>query len=152
MKVAPVSADLLIKLAMAGVVVGVAVYYARRVAGALPSFDLELPDVGAWVDRAGAFVGEVGTAVGEGATWVGDNLGGRAHITDPATFPPLTNPWGIYLTAEQQRAHDAYVAEGTVLGSVVDFISRLGNQVPTVPVVRPDVQVIATRGRVVGGL
>lgn len=108
MKVAPVSADLLIKLALAAVVVGGGVYLARRAWSALPGLpDFQLPDVGAWVDGAGRFVGGVGATVGDGAAWIGDTFGGTAHVTNPATLPPIDNPYGVYLTDEQRRIVDA---------------------------------------------
>lgn len=134
MKVAPVSADLLIKLALAAAVVGGAWYMARRaraaIDGVLP--DWTMPDLGAWVDGAGRFVGDVGSTVGDGARWAADSLGGTAHNTDPATWnlPPLDNPYGVYLTLEQRKVYDAAVERGTVFGDVWGFITRIGNQVP----------------------
>lgn len=47
MKVAPVSADLLIKLALVALVVGGGVYLVRRASGAIGD---ALPDVGGWID------------------------------------------------------------------------------------------------------
>lgn len=64
MKIAPISADLLVKLALVALVVGGGVYVARRVWGSLPSLP-GLPDVGAWVDSASNFVGDTAAAAGE---------------------------------------------------------------------------------------
>lgn len=113
MKVAPVSADLLIKLALVALVVGGGVYLVRRASNAIGgAFDVlpDLPDVGAWVDSAARFAGDVGDTVGSGAGWVGDTFGGTAHITNPATFPTLDNQWGIYLTPEQRQVYDTQVS------------------------------------------
>ena len=136
MRVAPVSADLLIKLALAAVVVGGAVYLARRatqaLGDALPSF----PDVGAWVDSAGDFVGSVGSSVGQGAGWVADNFGGTAHTTAPnydLGSSPAWNPYGIAMTPAQRGIYDDTVARGTIFGDVWDFLARIGSQVPSSP-------------------
>lgn len=140
MKVAPVSADLLIKLALLGVVVVGGVYLVRRASSAIGDALPDLPDVGAWVDRAGQFAGDVGDTVGGGATWVADTFGGTAHTTNPADFAPsvwLQNPYGIYLSPEQQKVHDATVEQGTTIGNLWDWVVKLGNQVPA-PTYSPD--------------
>ena len=133
MKIAPVSADLLIKLALAAAVVGGAVYLARRATNTLGDLLPEFPDVGAWVDSAGAFVGDVGSTLNTGATYVADTFGGTAHNTNPASWnlPPLDNPYGVYLTPEQRKVYDATVEEGTVFGKAWDWLASIGNQVPT---------------------
>jgi len=137
LKVSPVSADLLIKLALAAAVVGGAWYMARRARAALGEVlpDWSLPDLGAWVDGAGRFAGDVGTTISDGAGYVADTFGGTAHTTDPATWnlPPLDNPYGVWLTPEQRKVHDAAVAEGTVFGKAWDWLARIGNQVPSTP-------------------
>lgn len=140
MKIAPVSADLLIKLALIAAVVGGGVYLVRRassaIGGALPDF----PDVGAWVDSATNFVGDVGSVASDGAGWVADNLGGTAHNTNPASWnlPPLDNPYGVYLTAEQRKVYETTVQGGTVFSNAWDWIARMGNQVPTYTPFNPD--------------
>lgn len=54
MKIAPPSADLLIKLALVALVVGGGVYLVRRASGAIGD---ALPDVGGWIDSAVDAVG-----------------------------------------------------------------------------------------------
>lgn len=136
MRVAPVSADLLIKLAMAALVVGGAVYLARRatqaLGDALPSF----PDVGAWVDSASEFAGDVGSTIGAGTGWVADTFGGTAHTTPPnydMGSSPAWNPYGVAMTPAQREVYDTTIERGTVFGDVWDFLARIGNQVPTAP-------------------
>lgn len=134
MRVAPVSADLLIKLALVAAVVGGAVYLARRARAALGDVLPGLPDVGAWVDSAGAFVGDVGSSIGSGAGYVADGLGGTAHNTAPnydLGASPDWNPYGIAMTSDQRKVYDTTVERGTVFGDVWDWLARIGNQVPT---------------------
>jgi hypothetical protein len=135
MRVAPVSADLLIKLALAAAVVGGAWYLATRaraaIDGVLP--DWSLPDVGAWVDGAGRFVGDVGTTIGDGAGYVADTFGGTAHNTMPnydMGSSPEWNPYGIALTPAQRDVYDTTVERGTIFGDAWDWLARIGNQVP----------------------
>jgi hypothetical protein len=133
MKVAPVSADLLIKLALVAAVVGGAVYLARRATAALGGV---LPDVGAWVDSAGAFVGDIGSGISDGAGYVADNLGGTAHNT-PISYDlgsaPAWNPYGVAMTPAQRQVYDETVARGTIFGDAWDWLARIGNQVPYTP-------------------
>lgn len=116
MKVAPVSADLLIKLALAAAVVGGAWYLANRARNALGDMlpDWSMPDVGAWVDGAGRFAGDVGSTLNDGAAWVA-TYGGTTPFPnyDPSTWAPLDpgNTFGIGLTPEQRAVHDAMPAD-----------------------------------------
>lgn len=133
MRVAPVSADLLIKLALAAAVVGGAVYLANRARNAIGGV---LPDVGAWVDGAGRFVGDVGSTLSDGAAWIG-TYGGTGQLPnyDPASWDlgssPAWNPYGIAMTPAQREVYDTTLAEGTVFGKAWDWLARIGNQVPT---------------------
>lgn len=114
MRVAPVSADLLIKLALVALVVGGGVYLVRRAGNAIGDALPDFSGVGAWVDSAANFAGDVGNSVGEGAGWVADTFGGAAHNTDPATLPQsawLQNPYGIYLSPDQQKVYDNQVSQ-----------------------------------------
>lgn len=137
MKVAPVSADLLIKLALAAAVVGGAVYLANRARTALGDVlpDWSMPDLGAWVDGAGRFVGEVGGTLSDGAEWVG-TYGGTAPLPnyDPATWSlgsaPEWNPFGIAMTPAQREVYDQTLERGTIFGDAWDWLARLGNQIP----------------------
>lgn len=131
MKVAPVSADLLIKLAMVAAVVGGAWYLANRTREAIGGV---LPDVGAWVDGAGRLAGDVGSTISSGAGWVGDTFGGTAHNTNPASWDfgssPAYNPYGVTMTPAQRETYDKTVAGGTVFSNAWDWITSIGNQVP----------------------
>lgn len=137
MKVAPVSADLLIKLAIAAAVVGGAVYLANRARNALGEVlpDWSMPDLGAWVDGAGRFVGDVGSTIGDGASYVADTFGGTAHNTNPATWnygaAPAWNPYGVTMTPAQREVYDQTIERGTIFGNAWDWLARIGNQVPT---------------------
>lgn len=132
MKVTPVSADLLIKLAMVAAVVGGAVYLANRARGALGDV---LPDVGAWVDGAGRFVGDVGSTIGDGASYVADTFGGTAHNTNPATWDygssPAWNPYGVTMTPAQRDVYDTAMERGNPISNFFGWVASIGNQVPT---------------------
>lgn len=99
MKVAPVSADLLIKLALAAAVIGVGVWAVRRTTQAISG---AIPDVGGWIDDASSRIGVVASSLG---TTVQDlaNEWGRPGYAPPDQLPTLDNPWGIYLTDEQKH-------------------------------------------------
>ncbi|MCM3565921.1 hypothetical protein [Hydrogenophaga intermedia] len=71
MKVAPVSADLLIKLAIGVAVIGVGVWAVRRTSQAISGAIPDLPDVGGWVSSA---AGAVGDAVGGAAEAASDGF------------------------------------------------------------------------------
>ncbi len=99
MKVAPVSADLLIKLALAAAVIGVGVWAVRRTTSAISG---AIPDVGGWIDDASSRLGVVMDSLGAGVTSFSERWGVN-HAIPPDQFPTLDNPWGITLTPEQQR-------------------------------------------------
>lgn len=72
MKVAPPSADLLIKLAIGAAVIGVAWWGVRRAGRAIDELTPDLPDLGAWVNGAGSAITNAASAVGGAFTEAND--------------------------------------------------------------------------------
>lgn len=72
MKVAPVSADLLIKLALGAAVIGVAVWAVRRTTTALGEAIPDLPDFGAWASSAGHAIGSAADSASS-AFWAAED-------------------------------------------------------------------------------
>lgn len=72
MKVAPPSADLLIKLAIGVAVVGAAWWAVRRAGQAFDELTPDLPDLGAWVNGAGSAITNAASVVGDTFTEAND--------------------------------------------------------------------------------
>lgn len=161
MKVAPISADLLVRLALIGAGVGLAYYLWRRTAGAAQEAAQWARD---GLNAAGEAVGDVADAVIVGTNpmnpenWVnrGVTAAGDLVVSDDGPGRNLDGSWtvggwlfdvtnpGIFdnLSGELKKPPTELFPTG---GAAFGFFPQLGRRTSAV-------NTIAQRGRVVGGL
>ena len=156
MKIAPVSADLLIKLALVAAGIGLAVYLVKRSTTALADA------AGNAVNTAFAAVGDVADGVIVGVNpynpgnWVNQGVSavGSTLVSDNGPGRNADGSWTVGGWLYDVTHPDPVASAGSASGStpIVDggaafgWFPHLGRGTPN------DVQIIANRGRVVGGL